>query len=80
MPINQLVEYGIAIFSIAALCYVLVSVLGKKKSDLDLVKVVSDNTKALTELTILIREQSELLRQQSEVMTNLRIEAAKKAC
>lgn len=79
MSINQIAEYGIAMFAIAALAWVLVSVLGKKRTDPDLVKVISDNTKAMTELATLIREQSELLRQQSEVITNLRIEAARKA-
>jgi hypothetical protein len=42
------------------------------------VKVISDNTQALTELAVLIKQQSELLRQQSEMIAELRLEVARR--
>jgi len=77
MPV-QLADYGIAVFAIALLVWALVAILGPRKRDPDLVRVIADNTQALTELSVLIRQQSELLQKQSEILTEIRIESVRK--
>ena len=59
MPV-QLADYGVAIFALALIAWIVVTVFAPRKRDPDLVKVISDNTQALTELAVLIKQQSEL--------------------
>ena len=79
-----LADYGIRVFALSAVAWVLVQVFGTRHkppdrpADADLMRVIADNTQALTELTVLIRQQSELLRQQAEMLTELRLDAARK--
>jgi len=76
---TQFAEYGVAIFAVASVAWTLATILApKRKNDQDLVKVISDNTRALTELSTLVRQQTELLRQQSEMIAELRLEIARR--
>lgn len=77
MP-TALAEYGLGFFALGSLAWVMVAVFAPKRKDPDLVKVIADNTQALTELTVLIRQQGELLRQQAEMLTELRLETARR--
>lgn len=77
MPV-QLADYGVAVFALALIAWIVVTVFGPKRKDPDLVKVISDNTQALTELAVLVKQQSELLRQQSEMIAELRLEIARR--
>jgi len=77
MPVS-LADYGVAVFALGSITWVIVSVFGPKRNNQDLVKVISDNTRALTELSTLVRQQTELLRQQSEMIAELRLEVARK--
>jgi len=77
MP-TGLADYGVAIFSIGIVAWMVISVFAPRRKDPDLVKVIEDNTQALTELSVLIRQQSELLQKQSEILTEMRLETARK--
>jgi len=86
MPVGQLADYGVAVFSMALLGWALVAILGPKKRDPDLVKVISDNPQALTKLTAVIESQGrmieaqgEVLQKQAEILTELRVEIVRKA-
>lgn len=77
MP-TGLADYGVTFFAIGIVAWMIVAVFAPRRKDPDLVKVISDNTEALTELAVLIKQQSELLRQQSEMIAELRLEVARK--
>lgn len=77
MPI-QLADYGTAIFALALVAWIVVAVFAPRRKDPDLVKVISDNTQALTELTVLVKQQSELTRQLVEMIAELRLEVARR--
>lgn len=71
MPDASIAEYGLAIFAIAMLGYVLVKVLVQPKDDKnvgtsqELVQVIENNTAVMRELMDVIRElQVEMARQQ----------------
>jgi len=71
MPDANIAEYGLAIFAVAMLGYVLVKVLvqpnGKKNvgTSQELVRVIENNTAVMRELMDVIRElQVEMARQQ----------------
>ncbi len=78
MP-TALADYGVAFFAIGIVAWMIVAVFAPRRKDPDLVKVIADNTQALTELSVLIRQQSELLQKQSEILTEMRLETARKA-
>lgn len=77
MPV-QLADYGVAVFALALIAWIVVAVFAPRRREPDLVKVISDNTRAMTELATLIRQQSELLQQQSAMLTEIRLETARK--
>lgn len=77
MPV-QLADYGIAVFAIALVAWIIVTVFAPRRREPDLVKVISDNTRAVTELSTLIRQQSELLQKQADILTEIRLETARK--
>ncbi len=71
MPIS-LADYGLGFFAVGAIVWVMTAVFAPRRKDPDLVKIIAENTQALTELTTLIRQQTELLQRQSEILTELR--------
>lgn len=84
MPFD-LAQYGVAIFAIGMLVWGLVSILAPKRKDLDIIKVISDNTQALTKLTAVIEQQGqmlqaqgEVLQKQAEILTDLRVEIVRR--
>jgi len=71
MPDASIAEYGLAIFAVAMLGYVLVKVLAQPKSERneavpkELVQVIENNTAVMRELMDVIRElQVEMAKQQ----------------
>ncbi len=74
----QLADYGTTVFALGVVAWIVVMVFAPRRRDPDLVRVIADNTQALTELSLLIRQQSELLQKQSEILTQIRIESARK--
>jgi hypothetical protein len=50
MPID-LADYGVVIFALGVIAWIVVTVFAPKRQDPDLAKIISDNTKALTELS-----------------------------
>lgn len=77
MP-TTLAEYGLGFFALGAVAWVMTAVFAPRRKDPDLVRIISDNTQALTELTVLIRQQTELLQEQSKILAELRLEVARK--
>ncbi len=77
MP-TGLADYGLAFFALAAVAWVLVSVLGRRKTDsspgpgvAELSRIVSDNTQATARLTALIEAQGHLPRRVLERLDGL---------
>ena len=64
MPGPEIAQYGLAVFAVAGLVY-LVDRWMKNKGDNDLAEVVQNNTKALENLTTLI--QVNLTRQEAKI-------------
>lgn len=64
MPIAEFAQYGLAVFAVAGLIY-LVDRWMKSKSDNELAEVVENNTKALENLTTII--QVNLTRQEAKI-------------
>ncbi len=64
MPSPEIAQYGIAVFAVAGLIY-LVDKWLRQKGDNDLTKVVQNNTKALENLTTII--QVNLTRQEAKI-------------
>ncbi len=71
MPLSGLADYGIAIFAVAAVAWVLVSVLGSRRRDPDLARIITENTQALTKLTVLIESQGTVLQRVLERLDSL---------
>jgi len=85
MPV-QLADYGIAVFALAVVAWIVVTVFAPRRRDPDLIKVISDNTQALTRLTAVIESQGrmieaqgEVLQKQAEILTDLRVEIIRRA-
>lgn len=64
MPGPEIAQYGLAVFAVAGLIY-LVDKWVKQKGDNDLAKVIQNNTRALEQLTTLI--QVSLARQEAKI-------------
>ena len=84
MPTN-LVDYGVVVFAIGIIAWIVVSVFGPRKQDSELARIIADNTKALTELSGLIEQQGQMLQTQGQALAeltklfnDLRLEIARK--
>ena len=70
MPGAEVAQYGVAIFAIAMLGYVLVKIIGAPKSDnsKELVAVINNNTKALRELMAVLHQiEIQMARQETKI-------------
>lgn len=70
MPI-QLADYGVAMFALATIAWILVSVFAPKRKEPDLSKIIADNTRALTELSALIEQQGQMIQMQGQTLQEL---------
>lgn len=84
MP-TGLAEYGVAALSLGITAWIIVRVFGPRSKDPDFLKVIADNTKALTQLTAVIQSQGDMieaqgqvLQKQAELLTELRVEIVRK--
>ncbi len=84
MP-TGLADYGVVIFALGVIAWIVVAVFAPKKKDPDLSRIIADNTRALTELSILIEQQGQMLKVQGQTLqelaklfNELRLEVARK--
>ena len=84
MPTN-LADYGVVMFTIGVIAWIVVTVFGPRKQDSELSRIIADNTKALTELSGLIEQQGQMIQTQGQALTeltklfnDLRLEIARK--
>ena len=84
MP-TGLADYGVVIFALGVVAWIVVTVFAPKKKDPDLSRIIADNTRALTELSILIEQQGQMLKVQGQTLqelaklfNELRLEVARK--
>mgnify|MGYP000955002672 CR=1 FL=1 len=84
MP-TALADYGVAIFSIGIVAWMVITVFAPRRKDPDLSRIISDNTRALTELSALIEQQGQMIQAQGQALrelanlfNELRLEVARK--
>lgn len=84
MP-TGLADYGVVVFALGVVAWIVVTVFAPRKQDPDLAKIISDNTKALTELSAVIEKQGQMLQTQGQALqeltklfNDLRLEVARK--
>ncbi len=84
MP-TSLADYGVAVFALGVIAWIVVAVFGPRKQESDLARIISDNTRALTELSGLIEQQGQMIQTQGQVLAeltklfnDLRLEIARK--
>jgi hypothetical protein len=84
LPTN-LADYGVVVFAMGVIAWIVVTVFGPRKQDGDLARIISDNTRALTELSGLIEQQGQMIQTQGQVLAeltklfnDLRLEIARK--
>lgn len=70
MPVD-LADYGVVIFALGVIAWIVVTVFGPRKQDSDLAKIIADNTKALTELSGVIEQQGQTLHAQGRALQEL---------
>ncbi len=70
MP-TGLADYGVVVFALGVIAWIVVTVFAPKKQDPDLPKIIADNTKALTELSALIEQQGQMLQAQGQALQEL---------
>jgi hypothetical protein len=82
---TSLADYGVAVFALGVIAWIVVAVFGPRKQDGDLARIISDNTRALTELSGLIEQQGQMIQTQGQVLAeltklfnDLRLEIARK--
>lgn len=84
MP-TGLADYGVAVFALGVIAWIVVTVFAPKRQDPDLAKIIADNTRALTELSGVIEQQGRMLNAQGQALqeltklfNDLRLEVARK--
>ena len=84
MP-TGLADYGVVVFALGVVAWIIVTVFSPRKYDPDLAKIIADNTKALTELSAVIEQQGQMLSTQGQALqeltklfNELRLEIARK--
>jgi len=70
MPL-ELADYGIVIFALGVIAWIVVTVFGPRKQDNELARIIADNTKALTKLSGLIEQQGQMLQTQGQALAEL---------
>lgn len=70
MPL-ELADYGVVIFALGMIAWIVVAVFAPKKQDPNLAAIIKDNTKALTELSAVIEQQGQMLQAQGQALTEL---------
>lgn len=70
MPL-ELADYGVVIFALGVIAWIVVTVFAPKKQDPDLAEIIKDNTKALTELSAVIEQQGQMLQAQGQALQEL---------
>ena len=70
MPL-ELADYGVVIFALGMIAWIVVAVFAPKKQDPNLAEVIKDNTKALTELSAVIEQQGQMLQTQGQALQEL---------
>jgi len=70
MPL-ELADYGVVIFALGMIAWIVVAVFAPKKQDPNLAEIIKDNTKALTELSVVIEQQGQMLQTQGQALQEL---------
>lgn len=70
MPL-ELADYGVVIFALGVIAWIVVTVFAPKKQDPDLAAIIKDNTRALTELSAVIEQQGQMLQTQGQALQEL---------
>jgi len=70
LPAN-LADYGVVIFALGVIAWIVVTVFGPRKQDNELARIIADNTKALTKLSGLIEQQGQMLQTQGQALAEL---------
>ena len=70
MPL-ELADYGVVIFALGVIAWIIVTVFAPKKQDPNLAEIIKDNTKALTELSVVIEQQGQMLQTQGQALQEL---------
>ncbi len=70
MPL-ELADYGVVIFALGMIAWIVVAVFAPKKQDPNLAGIIKDNTKALTELSAVIEQQGQMLQAQGQALQEL---------
>lgn len=81
MPMD-VAQYGLGFFVVAVLGWIIVQVFAPRRKSPDveqLTRVIRENTEAMTRLTTLIEQQGQVLERQAELLSQLRVEIARKA-
>lgn len=70
MPL-ELADYGVVIFALGVIAWIIVTVFAPRKQDPNLAEIIKDNTKALTELSAVIEQQGQMLQTQGQALQEL---------
>ncbi len=70
MPL-ELADYGVVIFALGVIAWIIVTVFAPRKQDPNLAEIIKDNTKALTELSVVIEQQGQMLQTQGQALQEL---------